>query len=137
MTNVWANERTVDQMFLFFSLEKKQYSLPFDQAPLYHGHCASQGEMEVFYIGTLLRVFFIPIFTFKKRYFVRMTCCGEVYELEPGLGKKVRRRKIQSLALEDLIDLNDYRQLGQRECPSCGYIVKSRDRFCSQCGSPL
>ena len=124
-------------MFLLFFVDKKQFNIPFEQGEIFHNHCGKYGRMQLFYIANVFRLFFIPLFKYHKRYFVRMSCCGEVYEVEAKLAKKVKRRKKLSLALDELIDLNDYRQLGQKVCSSCGYIIKEKDKFCSQCGSQV
>lgn len=124
-------------MFLFFFIKSKQADVPFHQPPIIHDHCGKFGQMQLFQISEVFYLFFIPLFKFNKRYFVRMSCCGEVYQMDKDLVKQIKKGKKTNIQLKELIDLNDYHRLGKLPCPSCGYILESSSRFCSQCGTFL
>ena len=89
--------------------------------------------------------FFIPIFKWNRRFFVEMSCCGAVYELDPEVGKK--RFGAEEITERDLTLRQD--EMGNpwtgsdashrhKVCPSCGFETDEGSfRTCPKCGKPL
>ena len=53
-------------------------------------------------IYTYFSFFFIPLFKWNRRYYVKMDCCEAVYELEPEVGKAVLRGENPDITEADL-----------------------------------
>ena len=60
--------------------------------------CGRYGRYQVIMTYMYFSFFFIPLFKWNKRFYVKMTCCGSVYELLAGRrGKRSRRTDPQAL----------------------------------------
>ena len=90
--------------------------------------------------------FFIPIFKWNRRFFVEMSCCGAVYELDPEVGKRLLRGEEVEITESDLTlrqDGNGNPWTGSdashrhKVCPSCGFETDEDFSYCPQCGKPL
>ena len=55
------------------------------------GRCGAYGRYQVYMTYMYFSFFFIPIFKWNRRFFVEMSCCGAVYELDPEVGKRLLR----------------------------------------------
>ena len=55
------------------------------------GSCGSHGRYQVIMTYMYFSFFFIPLFKWNRRYYVKMDCCEAVYELDPVVGKAVLR----------------------------------------------
>ena len=51
----------------------------------------SYGRYQVFMTYMYFSFFFIPLFKWNRRFYVKMSCCGAVYELDPEKGKALAR----------------------------------------------
>ena len=51
--------------------------------------CGRYGRYQVFMTYMYFSFFFIPLFKWNKRFYVKMSCCGSVYELDPEIGKEI------------------------------------------------
>ena len=90
--------------------------------------------------------FFIPIFKWNRRFFVEMSCCGAVYELDPEVGKRLLRGEEVEITENDLTlrqDGNGNPWTGSdashrhKVCPSCGFETDEDFSYCPKCGKPL
>ncbi|WP_455903522.1 zinc ribbon domain-containing protein, partial [Clostridium sp.] len=90
--------------------------------------------------------FFIPIFKWNRRFFVEMSCCGAVYELDPEVGKRLLRGEEVEITESDLTlrqDGNGNPWTGSdashrhKVCPSCGFETDEDFSYCPKCGKPL
>ena len=55
------------------------------------GSCGSTSQCQVFMTYMYFSFFFIPLFKWNKRFYVQMSCCSAIYELEPEIGKAILR----------------------------------------------
>ena len=55
------------------------------------GVCGKYGRYQVFMTYTVLSLFFIPCFKWNRHYYVQMSCCNTLYELDPEMGKAIAR----------------------------------------------
>ena len=53
--------------------------------------CGAYGRYQVFMTYMYFSFFFIPLFKWNRRFYVKMSCCGAVYELDPEIGRKLLR----------------------------------------------
>ena len=76
------------------------------------GSCGSRGRYQVLMIYTYFSFFFIPLFKWNRRYYVKMDCCEAVYELEPEVGKAVLRGENPDFTEADLRLVKEGRYAG-------------------------
>ena len=53
--------------------------------------CGRYGRFQVVMTYMYFSFFFIPLFKWNRKYYVKMSCCGTVYELDPEVGKILAR----------------------------------------------
>ncbi|MDO5133749.1 MAG: zinc ribbon domain-containing protein [Eubacteriales bacterium] len=102
--------------------------------------CGQYGRYRVYMTFTQLLLFFIPCFRWGRKYYVQMSCCGTVYELNPEIGARIARGESVEIGAADL------RFAGRsgggaarrvRRCPACGYQTEEDFSFCPKCGGHL
>lgn len=108
--------------------------------------CGAYGRYQVFMTYTCFSFFFIPIFKWNRRYFVKMSCCETLYQLDQAAGEAIRRGEnldIPSSALT-LVRAGHVRSSWDNgacktwhRCSSCGYETEEDFAFCPRCGSRL
>ena len=59
--------------------------------------CGSTSQCQVFMTYMYFSFFFIPLFKWNKRFYVQMSCCSAIYELEPEIGKAILRGEEPSI----------------------------------------
>lgn len=64
--------------------------------------CHKYGRYEVYMTYMQLLLFFIPCFRWRKEYYVRMTCCGTIYRLDPEVGARIARGEDVTIRDSDL-----------------------------------
>lgn len=65
-------------MLLIFNIRIQREELDFYQ-PILCNHCEKYGRYEAYAEYSVLRLFVIPFFTVKKRFYVKSTCCNNIY----------------------------------------------------------
>ncbi|MBR4706718.1 MAG: zinc ribbon domain-containing protein [Pseudobutyrivibrio sp.] len=97
-------------------------------------NCGKYGRYQVFVLYTVLSLFFIPTFKWNKRYYVQMSCCGTVYELDSEIGKRIASGEDLQIKPEDLNKVSQGRGFVKR-CNNCGYETSEDFDFCPKCGT--
>lgn len=120
-------------MFFIFGINTKQEKLNFDELKICKV-CGSYGRFEAFVKYTALSLFFIPVFKWGKKYFVKATCCGSIFQISDELGRDIEWGRVSSIRDEDLIPVNTnyYRH---RSCTNCGYSLEDEHVYCPKCGT--
>lgn len=98
--------------------------------------CGAFGRMEVYMTYMCFSLFFIPIFKWNKKYYVKNTCCNSIYTLNDELGVKISRGE-NILISENDLQLVNYNQPTINRCSSCGYIGNDGFQYCPKCGQKL
>ena len=110
------------------------------------GSCGSRGRYQVLMIYTYFRFFFIPLFKWNRRYYVKMDCCEAVYELEPEVGKAVLRGENPDITEADLRLVKEGRYAGtwkegsgkgHKKCMRCGFETDEDYNYCPVCGGRI
>lgn len=110
------------------------------------GRCGAYGRYQVYMTYMYFSFFFIPIFKWNRRFFVEMSCCGAVYELDPEVGKRLLRGEEVEITESDLTlrqDGNGNPWTGVmhhtviRSGPSCGFETDEDFRTVQSAGKPL
>lgn len=124
-------------MFFVFGVSNKENELDFTQTTICPS-CGSYGRYQVFMVYTSFSLFFIPIFKWNKKYYVRTSCCHSLYSIDKDLGKAIERREKVIINKEDLypIDVN-YNYKNERYCPSCNFEIDTDFEYCPKCGRKI
>lgn len=124
-------------MFFICGISQGEKKLDFVQT-LICSHCGQFGRLEVFMTYMYFSLFFIPIFRWNVKYYVKSSCCGTVYEIDPTLGKRLKRGENITLTQNDLHTVSQgYQREQPVSCPYCGYQIGSDFEFCPKCGKKL
>lgn len=124
-------------MFFIMGINSGQRRLNFDQVEVCRC-CGRYGHIQVFMTYMYLSLFFIPIFKWNKRFYVKMSCCDAVAELDVSFGKAIARGEISRINYETLRFQNRYDGgSGIRRCGKCGFTTEEDFQYCPKCGNPL
>ncbi|MDR7871455.1 MAG: zinc ribbon domain-containing protein [Tissierellaceae bacterium] len=122
-------------MFFVFGISTKEEKIDFNQTTICPS-CGSYGRYEVFMSYTHFSLFFIPIFKWNKKYYVRTSCCNSLYSIDNELGKDIERGEKTTIHESDLHPINiNYNK--ESYCPSCNYKLDPDYEFCPRCGSKI
>lgn len=121
-------------MFFILGINHKEEQLKYDQVVVCD-NCGRYGHMTVWVTYSYLMFFFIPVFNWGHRYFVRMGCCGAYCEIDKELGENVASGKVTNIPPENL----PFREMANKlhRCPLCGYSTEEDFQFCPKCGTRL
>ena len=119
-------------MFLFFGIlpGEKVISL---EGLLTCPRCGRLTRAELVVHFQRFSLFFIPLFTWGRRYFVRTTCCGGFCEIDAQTGRRMERGEQTTL---DGVNLHFTGPTVHR-CQRCGYETQEDFSYCPKCGEPL
>lgn len=110
------------------------------------GSCGSHGRYQVIMTYMYFSFFFIPLFKWNRRYYVKMDCCEAVYELDPVVGKAVLRGENPDIAEADLrlVQEGRYAKTWQegskkphKKCMRCGFETDEDYNYCPVCGGRI
>ncbi|MCG0274786.1 MAG: zinc ribbon domain-containing protein [Thermosediminibacteraceae bacterium] len=93
--------------------------------------CGRLSRAELIEIFTYFHFFFIPIFQWNRRYFVRYRCCPVIYSVEKEYAEELKRGAILDPSrLHKVFGHGSY-------CPECGSYIDPSFNFCPFCGRKL
>ena len=122
-------------MFFIIGISDKRKDIEFAQLIPCRA-CGNYGRYSVFMTYTVLSLFFIPTIKWNRRYYVRTSCCGRIYELDPQIGKRIERGERVEIVDDDLKD-SGRRGRVYKTCHNCGYFTYEDFDFCLKCGERL
>ena len=121
-------------MFFVLGVNDKRYDLDFDQV-VTCDICGRFGHYKVFVVYSVLYVFFIPVFKWNRTYYVEMSCCNSLYELDPEAGAMIERGEYQKITPAELTLIQTGDKVHHRVCQYCGYETDEDFEFCPKCGN--
>lgn len=121
-------------MFFIMGISQKEKKLSFDQLSVCKC-CGRYGHIEVFMTYTYLMFFFIPLFKWNIRYYVKISCCGAVSEISKDMGRAIERGEITSINIEELNFNGGDGDI--KRCHYCGYVTNEDFKYCPKCGKPI
>lgn len=76
-------------------------------------------------------IFFIPVYKFKRKYFLRCKKCESLYWLKD--------ENIDEILESERVSYDDIKEvIYQREvCPKCGREIREKYEYCPNCGHKL
>lgn len=123
-------------MFLIIGISQGEKKLEFEQTVVCV-RCGRYGRYEVYMTYTFFSLFFIPLFKWDRRYYVKTICCGAVCEIDRELGEKIRRGEVTQLSESDLHFTCRGTSGGGdavKRCGNCGYETEEDFQYCPKCG---
>lgn len=85
---------------------------------------------------TVLSLFFIPVFKWNRHYYVKIICCGTLYELDPEIGKRIERGEQTDIQPGDMRQIyTESSYSGYKRCSQCGYETAEDFDYCPKCGT--
>lgn len=101
-------------------------------------HCGGYGRYQVFMTYMYFSFFFIPLFKWNKRFYVKMSCCDTVYELDPDVGRRLLRGEDIDITESDLtLTQEGSRKVTwsrKKQCENCGFETEEDFEYCPKCG---
>lgn len=129
-------------MFFICGISQGSQEIAYRAAAMVCGRCGRYGRYQVYMTYMYLSLFFIPVLKWNRRYFVRTSCCGTVYELDQQMGAGLARGEDREIRPEDLTLVSEGHELPAwdvpvKRCSVCGYETKENFDFCPKCGNRL
>lgn len=121
-------------MFFIFGIIPKKCNLDYNQDLKIH-NCDNYSSVEVYMTYTTLSIFFIPTFRWNKKYYVKFSCCNEIYELSSTIGHKIEQKDFVPIEDKDLIS-TIYKNTSKK-CNICNNSWDDSYEFCPKCGNKL
>ena len=120
-------------MFFMMGVTQKREDIDFDQTVICDV-CEAYGHYNVYVIYTVLSLFFIPVWKWNRHYYVEMSCCHSLYELNEEVGRKIERGTLSVIKESDLTLVRG-NQSHVKKCMNCGYETEEDFEFCPKCGN--
>ena len=98
--------------------------------------CGECGRMSRYYgymTYSVFTLFFIPIFKFAKKYYVKSSCCGALFEVPQDKGRKMEKGEDVHFTDGELRKVYG----GRRFCDGCGYPLEEGQLYCPHCGRKI
>ncbi len=124
-------------MFFIAGVNKKREELDYYE-PILCPCCSKYGRYEGFMEYNEFSLFFIPLFKFRKKYYVTTTCCKSLYKItnkEKYL--MIVREQGHNVFLKDKdIELIHRGSCGEI-CQNCSCPVGEDHNYCPNCGEKI
>lgn len=121
------------KMFFMMGITQDRKNLEFCQMVICD-RCGKYGRYNVFMTYTVLSLFFIPVFKWGKKYFVQMSCCETVYQLNPDVGRRIEHGERTEIHSEDIQLVNEQYNSRRKHCNQCGFSTEEEFIYCPKCG---
>ena len=126
-------------MFFIGGITQGTKEIPYQAAAFICDRCGRYGNCRIYMTYMCLSLFFIPIFKWNRRYYVKTSCCGTVYELDQETGSRLARGESITVNPSGLPLIQDGHQppawkTETKRCINCGYETKEDFEYCPKCG---
>ena len=106
-------------MFFIGGITQGTKELVYNAAAMICGRCGRYGRYQVFMTYMCLSFFFIPILKWGRKYYVKTSCCGTVYQLNEEVGKRIAAGEDVSIREEDLTLVSEGHDAWRRSRRTC------------------
>ena len=123
-------------MFFIMGITEGRKDFPFQQLVIC-SFCGKYGRCSVFMTYTVLSLFFIPTIKWNRRYYVQMSCCGTVCELDPEIGKAIAAGRDVQILPQHLTRVvsGGAPASAVKRCGNCGFETAEDFDYCPKCGT--
>lgn len=122
-------------MIFVMGINQKEKRLNFDQLVICKC-CGKYGHADVFMTYTYFMFFFIPLFKWNRKYYIRMRCCGSSMQLDRELGKAIEQGEITEIDFDRIDFVQQEKTI--KHCNTCGFTSPKPDyEYCPKCGKKL
>jgi len=121
-------------MFFMIGISQGRKDFPYVQT-IQCPACGGFGRYQVFMTYSVLSLFFIPCFTWNKKYYVQTSCCGTVYALDPDIGGQIARGREVPIRQADLHEMRQGSVNRTKRCLRCGFETDEAYDYCPKCGA--
>lgn len=125
-------------MFFIMGIDPREKKIPYNELMIC-SQCGKYGRYEVVMRYMCFSLFFIPLIKWNKQFYVRSSCCGTVYALDPEIGRALMKGVELEIKPEHLQKVSGATEHGQtvKRCSACGYQTNEEFQYCPKCGQPL
>lgn len=126
-------------MFFIIGISQGKRALDYAKTVIC-SQCGGYGRYQVFMTYSYFSLFFIPIIKWNRRYYVQMSCCDTIYELNHEAGARLRRRESVDITEADLTLIQAGKRVSgwnRKRCENCGYETEEDFEYCPKCGGKL
>ena len=127
-------------MFFIMGIDPREKKIPYNELVIC-SQCGKYGRYEVVMRYMCFSLFFIPLIKWNKQFFVKSSCCGTVYALDPAIGRALMKGVELEIKPEHLQKVSgvgaSYGTERFARCSGCGYQTKEDFQYCPKCGKPL
>ncbi len=120
-------------MFFMMGVNQRREDLDYSQTVICD-LCGAYGRMNVFVVYSVLSLFFLPVWKWNRRYYVEMSCCHSLYELDYETGRGIENGTVSLIDEADLTLIRGNRSSYKR-CGYCGYETEEDFAYCPKCGN--
>lgn len=122
-------------MIFVMGINQKEKRLNFDQLVICKC-CGKYGHADVFMTYTYFMFFFIPLFKWNRKYYIRMRCCGSSMQLDRELGKAIEQGEITEIDFDRIHFVQQEKTI--KHCNTCGFTSPEPDyEYCPKSGKKL
>jgi len=122
-------------VFFVFGISSKEKEIDFSQTIICPS-CGAYGRLNAFMTYTYFSLFFLPVFKWGKKYYLRSSCCGKLYRVDSEIGREIEKGRLSKINEEDLQPVNtSYERV--RYCSSCSFPLERQFEYCPKCGNKL
>ena len=127
-------------MFFIMGIDPREKKIPYHDLVIC-SQCGRYGRYEVIMRYMCFSLFFIPLIKWNKQFYVRSSCCGTVYALDPAIGRALMQGAEVEIKPEHLQKAANGQGASSEgrfaKCASCGYQTNEDFKYCPKCGQPL
>ncbi|NLM13965.1 MAG: zinc ribbon domain-containing protein [Epulopiscium sp.] len=117
-----------------FGIEQKQKEVS-DRRNIICPSCEALGSYRLIKVYNYFHIFFIPIFKWNIRYYIKTSCCNKMFEINAEIGKRIEDGEPVELKSDALQSLGAAEE--SNRCYHCGSTIDPRYSFCPYCGKNL
>ena len=121
-------------MFFIMGIDPRKKLLTYNKVFICD-HCGQYGRYEVWLSYMCFSLFFIPLIKWNKHFYVRTTCCGTTYELDPAIGRAIANGSEVEIRPEHLMKIQGQSYQRGKTCSRCGFTTNEDFPYCPNCGN--
>lgn len=96
--------------------------------------CEALTKQTIIKTYSYFHIFFVPVFKWNVKYYIKSECCNATYLLNESIGKRIENGENVNIADSDLGEALVSRE---KYCLSCRTALPRNFEYCPRCGSKL